>query len=143
VDHGEGSSGPFFAGPPELGVCEWYDPLAAEGYIPMLAVTTWLKPFDLGVSQEVIISLPTDPETKEYIANVRMIRLSGTLENWKRVNHGFVKLLRQHFLYWRAVGPAERAALYVEAREQLRASVLPTGDTGETPVPPGGEGDHV
>jgi hypothetical protein len=143
VDHGEGSSGPFFAGPPELGVCEWCDPLAADGYIPMLAVSAWLKPFDLGVSHQVIISLPTDPETREYIANVRMIRLSGTLENWKRVNHGFVRLLRQHFLYWRAVGPAERAALYEEAREQLRASLGAGEGRGTSSRPTGGEGEHV
>lgn len=123
VDHGEGSSGPFFAGRPEVGVCEWCDPLAEDGYIPMVAVSIWLKPFDLGVSQQVIISLPTDPQTKEYIANIRMIRMSGTLENWKRVNHGFVALLRQHFLYWRAVGPAERAAMFVESRQLLESSL--------------------
>jgi hypothetical protein len=147
VDHGEGSSGPFFAGPPELGVCEWCDPLAAGGYIPMLAVNIWLKPFDLGVSQQVIISLPTDPETKEYIANVRMIRMSGTLENWKRVNHAFVVLLRRHFLYWRAVGPVERAAMFEEAREQLQASLCGAGDAGvaacASPRPSGEGEDHA
>lgn len=136
VDHGEGSSGPFFAGPPRLGVCEWCDPLADDGYIPMLSASIWLKPFDLGVSQELIISLPTDPETREFIANVRMIRLSGTLENWKRANHTFVALLRRHFLYWRAVGPVERAAMFAEARELLETSL-------RSAAPQAQEGEHV
>jgi hypothetical protein len=131
VDHGEGSSGAFFAGPPELGVCAWCDPLAADGYIPLLSAAIWLKPFDLGVSQELVISLPTDPETREFIANVRMIRLSGTLENWKRANHAFVALLRRHFLYWRAVGPVERAAMFAEARQMLETALR------------GKEGDHA
>ncbi len=123
VDHGEGSSGAFFAGPPVLGISDRTDPLADDGYIPQLAVTIWLKPFDLGVSQHIVISLPTDPETKEHVANVQMNRLSGSLENWKRTNHGFVTLVRRHFLYWRAVGPTERAAMFVEARELLQADL--------------------
>ncbi len=123
IDHGEGSSGAFFAGPPTVGILDKTDPLAEDGYIPSLTVTIWLKPFDLGVSQELTISLPTDPETREYVAHVEMNRLSGTLENWKRANHAFVTLLRQHFLYWRAVGPAERAVMFTEARELLEEGV--------------------
>ena len=105
------------------------------------------------MSQQLIISLPTDPETKEYVANVQMVRQSGTLENWKRVNHAFVTLLRRHFLYWRAVGPAERAAMFVEARELLQSSLLGNagfqacvrdGDAGleACATPTGEEGEH-
>ncbi|HEY3398364.1 MAG TPA: FtsX-like permease family protein [Armatimonadota bacterium] len=125
LDHGEGSSGAFFAGKPLVTVSERRDPLADDGYIPILSVPIWLKPFDLGVSQELIILLPTDPQTGEYIANIELVRRSGTLENWKRVNHHFVTLLRRHFLYWRAVSPDERLEMFEEAKTILVQNLEP------------------
>jgi hypothetical protein len=119
IDHGEGSSGPFFAGPPDMGLAGETDPLNDDGYIPTITVPTWLKPFDLGVSQELQIAMPTDSETGEFVADITLTRQSGTLENWKRLNHVFVGLLRKHFLHWRAVGQEERAGMFKEAREEL------------------------
>jgi hypothetical protein len=119
VDHGEGSSGPFFAGAPAMGLAGETDPLNDDGYIPTITVPTWLKPFDLGVSQELRIAMPTDAETGEFVADITLTRQSGTLENWKRLNHVFVGLLRKHFLHWRAVGQEERAGMFEEAREEL------------------------
>ena len=123
VDHGEGSSGKFFAGPPRAQLGRELDKLANDGYIPELAVTIWLKPFDLGVSQQLAISMPTDVDTKEYIAKITLARLSGSRESWMRLNTPFVTLLRQHFLYWRAVSPAQREEMFKEARELLTAEV--------------------
>ena len=116
MDHGEGSAGRFFADVPRLFVTE-----AAEGgaYVPGLATTIWLKPFDLGASQHLEIVLPVDPETGEFAARVTLTRLSGTRESWVRLNQTFVAILRQHFLYWRAVSPAERRTLFAEARTLL------------------------
>ncbi len=124
VDHGEGSSGPFFAGKPEFGVFSDED---GDGYVPQLSVMVWLKPFDLGVSQRLIISLPTDSETGEYIANITLLRQSGTLDNWRRLNVQFVRLLRRQFLHWRAVRTEERLVMFEEARRRLSDTVLATG----------------
>lgn len=124
LDHGEGSSGAFFAGQPSPGVGDRLDPLAGDSYVPALSVTIWLKPYDLGVCQELTIALPTDPETKEYIANITLTRQSGTLENWKRLNVHFISLIRKHFLYWRAVTDLERDVMFVEAKELLEEKVI-------------------
>ena len=121
-DHGEGGGGPFFAGTPECGVRE-----AAEArFVPGIQTVVWLKPFDLGVSQRLAISLPPDPETREFIARIQLTRLSGTHEAWMRLNHRFVGRLRRHFLYWRAVGPDERAEMFGEARAMIESSVVPS-----------------
>ena len=119
IDHGEGSSGPFFTGVPELGVGDKTDPLNGDGCIPTLTVPVWLKPFDLGVSQLLVIALPRDPETGEFVAEITLIRRSGTLENWNRLNKFFVGRLREHFLHWRAVRPEERVEMFGEAKAKF------------------------
>ncbi len=124
LDHGEGSSAAFFAGPPTLGISDRPDPLQPDGCIPEVRTTIWLKPYDLGVSQELVIDLQTDPETREYIARITLERLSGTREAWLRLNHGFVSQVRRHFLHWRAVSPEDREELYREARQLLEARVI-------------------
>jgi hypothetical protein len=90
--------------------------------VPRISTVIWLKPFDLGVSERLVILLPKDPETGEYIARIHLTRLSGTREAWMRLNHPFVARVRRHFLYWRAVGPEERAEMFNEARAMLEAS---------------------
>ncbi len=124
ADHGEGSAGQFFSAIPGLDVAEGESTVPDQaGYIPRLETTIWLKPFDLGVSQELRIAMPRDPETGEYIARVTLSRLSGSRESWLRLNKPFVTLLRQHFLYWRAVSPTERAGMFEEARGLIEKTV--------------------
>lgn len=113
VDHGEGGSGSFHAGPPRPGIG------GGEDLVPMLKVTIWLKPYDLGVSEEMTISLPFDDETEEYIAQVSILRLSGTRESWTRLNRTLVAELRERFLHWRAVPSAQKERFYTEACELL------------------------
>ena len=124
-DHGEGSSGLFFSGIPQLNVFSTGQP--ADAYIPGLNTRIWLKPFDLGVSQELTITLPHDPETNEFIATIELQRVSGTREAWIRLNQNFVALLRKHFLHWRAVNEIERAEMFDEARELLAALAVQPG----------------
>jgi hypothetical protein len=121
-DNGEGSSGPFFAGPPELGISPEPDEHGRGGAVPQISATIWLKPFDLGVSQRMTIDLPTDPETGEFIAQITLARLSGTADAWNRLCHGFTGRVRRHFLHWRAVTPDLKESLYREAAAALRES---------------------
>jgi hypothetical protein len=120
-NHGEGSSGPFFAGHPTLGIAERRDELANGAYIPMVRAPVWLKPFDLGVSQMLEIDLATDEETGEYIARISLARLTGTRESWTRLNKPFVAKIRRHFLHWRAVSDEMKEELYTRAKELLEA----------------------
>lgn len=114
LDHGEGGAGRFFASEPSMGV-----ETGGSEPVPGLSTGIWLKPFDLGVSQKLTISLPTDPETREFIAQITMERVSGTRESWMRLNQGFVAILRQRFLHWRAVSAGDRRELFDEARREI------------------------
>jgi hypothetical protein len=116
--HGEGSSGSFFAGAPELAVDSNTDP-ENGGLVPAMSVSVWLKPFDLAVSQEVRLRAPYDRETGEFKARLELERVSGTREAWLRLNAGFVRDLRRHFLHWRAVTEPEQRELFHEARAEL------------------------
>lgn len=126
ADHAEGSAGRFFAGRPELALAD----LDGDEYIPGLRATIWLKPFDLAVSQQMIISTPADPETGQFKARIRLERLSGTRESWTRLNRGFVAQMRRHFLHWRAVTPEEREEMYEEAKARFEAVHLPPTPAG-------------
>lgn len=123
-NHGEGSSGRFFATPPTVEISEKLDELADGAYIPRVVTTIWLKPYDLSVSQQMRISLPTDANTGEFIAHIELIRLSGTRESWMRLNQGFVAQVRKHFLHWRAVGDEDREEMFDEAVTLLRGGAV-------------------
>ncbi len=173
--NGEGSSGPFFCSPPEMGLMEKEhkrDPdlvgrtvpgettqvkdhiqshsdfhnllgasmdvscsdsagtprLTFEDYktdqqIPSLVSTIWLKPYDLGLSQRLEISLPPDPETGEYIARIKLTLLSGSMVSWKRRVKQFIGSLRKQFLNWRATTQQDRDEMFAEAEGILGSRI--------------------
>lgn len=113
--NGEGSAGPFFCAAPQSKLRKAPGEERSGGLLPGITTTIWLKPFDLGVSQRLDIYLPTDPQTGEYIANIRLLRLSGTAAAWERTVKPFLGVLRKQFLNWRAATPAERTEMFTEA----------------------------
>ena len=64
-------------------------------------------------------SLPTDPETSEYIARITLTRLSGHVAGWNRTLRPFLGVLRKQFLNWRATTDSERKDLFTEASRTL------------------------
>ena len=118
-DHGEGGAGRFHAGNPLLDAVLTHREDPESAYQPRLTSTIWLKPFDLAVSQELVIETPPDAETEGYRARITLRRRSGTREAWMRLNRSFVSLLRRRFLHWRAVGPNERKEMFEEAKTHL------------------------
>ena len=130
--NGEGSSGSFFCAPPEPRIEIDEKEIASKGLIPGIESTIWLKPYDLGVSQRLIITLPTDPETGEYIAHITIQCLTGTMAAWERAVTPFLGALRKQFLNWRAVSDAEREEMFDEAKELLGQLELTTEETQET-----------
>ena len=116
--NGAGSSGPFYCAPPALDLKE---PGAGgdEDLVPAISSTIWLKPYDLGVSQRMEISLDIDPETGEHIAHIVLERLSGHAAAWQRTVKPFLVALRKQFLNWRATTDAERGEMFVEAKGLL------------------------
>ena len=68
-------------------------------------LTCWLAPYDLGISQEVaLLAIPTR-EHNIYKIEVVINRLSGDVASWKRINRGFLNVLRKRFLVWRTIPP--------------------------------------
>jgi len=119
----EGSSGPFYSSPPHLDIVEQPDPKGDMEMVPMVIANIWLKPFDLGVSQKLTISLPTDEATHEYIASIEIERIGGSVAAWERTITPFLKALRKQFLNWRAVTDADRTDMFNEAKELLKKEV--------------------
>jgi cell division protein FtsX len=117
--NGSGSSGPFFCAPPKVRL-EEVPAEAAGGLVPAVTSTVWLKPYDLGVSQRLEIALPTDPETGEYVARIRIERLSGHVASWQRTLRPFLQVVRKQFLNWRVTTTADRREMFAEAKRLLR-----------------------
>lgn len=122
VNHGEGSAGPFFAGKPELCLAD-SEASSDKEIAPMLGVTVWCKPFDLGVSQRIEIHLETDPKTGEYISSMKMKRLTGTHDAWQRLNGALVSRIRRHFLHWRAATEDMKQDFYESAKALLEIGI--------------------
>ena len=107
--YGEGSTGGFVAENVQLASGEHPD-----GQKYTITMRTWLAPYDLGISQDVTLDgLPTG-EHNVYRVEVILQRLSGDVASWRRINRGFLNVLRKRFLVWRTVSPEEK----VDYREQ-------------------------
>jgi hypothetical protein len=87
-----------------------------------IRLQAWLAPFDLGVSQQVVLdTLPTDMEDVFEI-RISIHRMSGDISNWKRVNRRFLNTLRKQFLIWRTLGQEERGRYFEEAEAGVSAA---------------------
>ncbi|MGA0368048.1 MAG: hypothetical protein ACO3N7_01195, partial [Kiritimatiellia bacterium] len=122
LDHGEGGGGSFSAAPPRYGHLTDTD----GSPVPTLETVIWLQPFDLGVSQKMVLSTPLDTETGSYVACMTVTRLTGTREAWMRVTHGFLAKVRRQFLHWRSVPPDQKTDLRAAAREQMKLEWSPS-----------------
>jgi len=122
-NYGEGSAGEFFSSPPEIGVTR-----AGAELAPFVRALVWLKPYDLGVSQEIKIEVRRDARTGDNLATVTIVCRSGDKNNWERCCHPFIGLLRKRFLTWRAVGDGDRRMLWERGKVALLAAAKP----GET-----------
>ncbi len=68
----------------------------------------WLAPFDLGVSQYTRISIiPTEIDNVSEIG-LKLIRKTGDLTSWKRLNRRFITNLRKQFLIWRTLSESQK-----------------------------------
>ena len=88
------------AGPPGLpGACT--DPCI------VLRLRVWLAPFDFGIMQAAELQFCPAPEDPGFLEiKVRLERLAGEANMWKRVNKAFFHDLRKQLLVWRSLDPA-------------------------------------
>lgn len=115
-EFGEGSSGKFYCSPPTGSLERLGDTVAST-----VRTTTWLRPYDLGVSQETAIHFSEDPRTGQTVAHLTLTHLSGGASAWVRTNYLFLTILRKHFLDWRVVAEVEKLQYLQRARHLLGA----------------------
>ena len=66
-----------------------------------LSLMVWLAPYDLGVSERLILQTIPGEDEEVYEVKAIIIRESGDEASWLRVTRNFVNLLRKQFLLWR------------------------------------------
>jgi hypothetical protein len=94
-----------------------------EGY--ELSLMVWLAPYDLGVSERLILrTVPTEDEEVFEVQAV-IVRESGDEASWLRVTRNFVNMLRKQYLLWRTF-PVGLKAEY--GQRGLRALTEPIGE---------------
>ena len=110
--YGEGSVGDFMTEDVNLNVT-----LDADGEeVYSLDLMAWLAPYDLGVSQQVALrSLPSEI-SGVYRIEIEIHRVSGDVASWKRLNSGFLNVLRKRFLVWRTISGHLREEYLKEGR---------------------------
>ena len=119
--YGEGSVGDFVADHVRFSATDHRGEPQYE-----IAMTTWLAPYDLGISQDVhLIAIPTG-EYNIYRIEVVINRLSGDVASWKRINRGFLNVLRKRFLVWRTVPPDVKAGYAAQGRQILAGETVTT-----------------
>lgn len=125
ASYGEGSVGDFMT----EGV-DFHLEKGAEAPVYSLDLMVWLAPYDLGVSQRVVLrTLPTEDIPGIYRIEMQLQRVSGDVASWKRLNTSFLGVLRKRFLVWRTI-PAEVRAEYLLAGERLAAGEVEEVEVG-------------
>lgn len=92
-----------------------------------LAMTSWLAPFDVGVSQHVELATRLLPDGLFYGITLRLARRSGDQSSWRRLNRHFTDLIRRQFLIWRILSPEARQSY---ADRVLRVMAAPDARDG-------------
>ncbi|MFH1732770.1 MAG: FtsX-like permease family protein [Planctomycetota bacterium] len=63
--------------------------------------TVWLAPYDLGVRQEVTITIHATTEADIYEIDIELLRRSGQVSSWWKLNRVLLGDLRRQLLGWR------------------------------------------
>jgi len=75
-----------------------------------------LEPYERGITQSVEVILRKHPEMEHWITGLNLKRLSGSREEWFRLNRRFVDVVRKQFLMWRSLQPDIRKKYMMRGR---------------------------
>lgn len=95
-----------------------------------LSMRVWLAPFDMGVSQDADIVLVPSAEPGLYELQLRLMRQSGEIAAWQRVNRGFLGDLRKQLLLWRTLTPEMQQEYILRGRAHVQGQSLPIEEPG-------------
>ncbi|MBC8064877.1 MAG: FtsX-like permease family protein [Chlorobia bacterium] len=87
--------------------------------------TAWLAPYDLGVSQDLVLSAEPGHAPGVYVLELELTRTAGEAENWVIVNGRFLANLRKQFLTWRTLTSDQREKYSIAAKERFEAPAEP------------------
>jgi len=92
-----------------------------EGGLDSIALdaTVWLAPYDLGVRQEVRLTVRPTGLADVFGIDVQMVRRSGQRRTWRSLNRKFLGDLRRQLLGWRRLRPQRVLAYIAEGRKML------------------------
>lgn len=102
----------------------------ADAPINCLSMRVWLAPFDMGVSQDVDILLMPSDEPGLYELQLRLMRLSGEISAWRRVNRQFMSDLRKQLLLWRTIRPEGQQEYILRGRAHVAGEAIPVETPG-------------
>jgi len=83
--------------------------------------TVWLAPYDLGVRQEVRLTIEPAGGKDIYGIHIELRRASGSARAWHRLNRVFLGDLRRQLLGWRRLEPERILNFLAQGRESLAA----------------------
>ena len=112
--YSEESIGTFYTDGAQLSS---FDSANGQGYA--IDMNIWLAPFDLGVSQHVVIRATPESEHSIYQITLEIQRLSGEDASWRRVNQRFMNVIRKQFLIWRTVDTGAKESYRGQGEEIL------------------------
>ena len=115
-------------GPPILNLAT----IAADPELQVyrLAMRVWLAPFDMGVSQDTDIVLLPSAEPGLYELQLKLVRQSGEIAAWKRVNRQFMSDLRKQLLLWRTIKREGQQEYIVRGRAHIAGESMPVEEPG-------------
>jgi len=91
--------------------------LAEPEYV--ITMQTWLSPYDLGVSQDVELKATSTGEHNIYKIEITIVRKSGQVVTWRRINRGFLNVLRKRCLIWRTITKKQKEEYREEGMKLL------------------------
>ena len=84
----------------------------------------WLAPFDLGVSEGVVLEFAATDAARMYAIDVQLLRQSGERFYWQRLNQRFLNALRKQLLIWHTLDEQLRTEHQQEAEQLLAVGPL-------------------
>ena len=83
--------------------------------------TVWLSPYDLGVRQDVVLTISGTGEPGVLQIEVEIRRGAGQVASWWKLNRVFLGDLRKQLLGWRKLKPARVLEYIAGGNEALAA----------------------
>ena len=85
-----------------------------------IEMSCWLAPYDLGISQRVLLEALPMEVSGLYRVQVTLERRSGEAGSWYRQNRRFLTALRKRFLIWRMFGAELKGRYEARGQEHLK-----------------------